>query len=765
MKYILICAMWVLSLMGTKAATDDGVQSHNGGMGPDAFLKASLVDGQLLMDLPESMLGEPFLWTRTEARYQYGTKQVTFNRYGDEIYLEEHRVWSEAGIWIPLRSDPTLEKVVLAVFPMGEDREAVYRLDVTELFWGDGMGWAHVPDTPKIPSLTKVVDTRYLKDELMVKVQWGLLKNGSKTVQDVYYSFMPLPRPMDPRRFDYRMGYWLEEKGVVRNGTKNDIGNVIKWRLEKKHADRKVSVPIKPIVFLLSPDIPKQWRPYIKAGIEEWLPAFEAAGFKDAIRVMETDSLDEWSAHSLGSSVVRWTGNKNIRTFEERRGGATVATVIDLRSGELIKSDILMGSHYTRYMDEYFIRCAALDSRARTYPFPDELLGELIQSVTAHETGHALGMKDAHYGEYSYPVEKVGNIPWLRKMGHTPSIMTYARHNNLAQPRDSVPPSLLMQQVGPMDSYSIRWAYMEFPKEMSLGARADSLEQLIRLQETVPWYRYNRVQGEIIGPGSTNEVVETNDPVKAARLALENMERNMGLLPLVNRGQKDNVRLERIYREMLELWYDTMGNVLSLVGGYEIFYQALDRPGRMYTPISVESQEEAMDFLTDQAFDPPYWLARPDFGTDIRYSTYPDRLLSYQQYLVLKLLNHKRMMRLEHMEAYEGYEGILKTSLEQLQRGLFKELWEGQDIPSPGKQELQLTYLDWLVKAIGQERQEYEADKKAYSYSDYTKGIMMGRLIALKAVLEKRFRKVEGSEAEGHWTRCLVKLDKLLEEK
>jgi hypothetical protein len=103
-----------------------------------------------------------------------------------------------------------------------------------------------------------------------------------------------------------------------------------------------------------------------------------------------------------------------------------------------------------------------MDKRAQQYPFPDELIGKLLQSLTAHEAGHAFGIKDSNFGEYAYPFDKMRDKKWLEEMGHTPSIMTYARQNYIVQPEDNIPPNLLIQKVGPADHYQIKWGYKVF---------------------------------------------------------------------------------------------------------------------------------------------------------------------------------------------------------------------------------------------------------------------------------------------------------------
>jgi len=761
-----ILCIWALSLMpimGWSQTTDHPKHIKEGESTNASFLNASLKGGRLFIDLPKASLEEPILFTRIGRLLTNETKQVVFKKSGDQIVLEEPRIWSETGTWLAIQNDPGLETNILGVFSIFEESGSGYRFDITDMLFDRSLGWEVMSTEPIVPSLNKVIDTKRLKDELMVKLQLGHQQGRAKIVQPVHYSFMKLPVPMEARRFDYRMGYWNESRTVGHDRTRNYTGSIARWRLEKKYKGRKISVPIRPITFTLSPDIPKKWRPYIKAGIEEWLPAFEAAGFKDAIVVREVDTLDPWSAFSLGHSMVRWVRNKNIRYFGERPSGSTVNYVIDERSGEIIKSDLLLGTSYENLMDEYFIRCAALDKRARTYPFPDDLLGELIQSLTAHETGHALGIKDNNYGEYRYPVDKMGDVKWLGTMGHTPSIMNYARHNNMAQPQDSIPPSLLIQKLGPTDSYYIRWGYQEFPGDWSVEKKDDGLERLIRMQDTVPWYRYTNSQGDFIGPTATDEVVETNDPVKGAKLAMKNMERAIALLPKLNQGQKDNARMERIHKEAIELWYFTMRHVLSLVGGYEVFYKSTDQPGEMYDPVPLEIQREAMDFLMEQIFDPPQWLAHPAYNTYSRFMTYPDMLFTYQQLLIREMLKPKSMKRMQHMQTIDGYEGILENYLEQLHKGLFNELYETDALVNPRKRGLQLSYIDVMIAAIEKEPRDIKMNLILFVQTGYAKGIMMGRLMELKKQLKKKGQGPWDTGQKGHWALCLAKLERIFQ--
>ena len=57
--------------------------------------------------------------------------------------------------------------------------------------------------------------------------------------------------------------------------------------IKAKDPNAEISEPVKPIVYYVDPATPKAWVSYVKKGIEDWRPAFEAAGFRNAIVARE----------------------------------------------------------------------------------------------------------------------------------------------------------------------------------------------------------------------------------------------------------------------------------------------------------------------------------------------------------------------------------------------------------------------------------------------------------------------------------------------
>ncbi len=731
------------------------------------FLKTYLEGEKLFMEISNTLLNQEMLFVRHNDGQRVVNRHVVWSKFRDRIFLEAIRVESLTGVKIPIPSNPGNNRSILATFSIIKEKSTseTFFIEISDFLLSDHVEWERTSHQSIVKDLSFIKKAKNISNEVLIQTIWGVTKDQARITIPVDFSFYRLLAPMSPRLYDYRMGFKADDyEGGLGYKTKNNIASIARWRLEKKYPDQTLSEPIKPIAFILSPEIPEKWWSYLRKGILDWLPAFEAAGFKNAIVVEDPSSRNTIATefNSVNHSIVRWGNFRNVRGYEDG-GGASINSVIDKRSGEILKSDILMNSTLQFLMDAYFIRCALLDKRAQQYPFPDDLVGELLQSLVAHEAGHSFGLMDGHYGEYAYPFDKMRDQNWLQKMGHTPSIMTYARHNNLVQPEDSIPPSLLIQKVGPTDIYSIRWGYTPFVKTNSIKNEEAFLETTIRVQDTIRWYRRSIGIGEIVGPGATNEVVENDDPIRSTELALKNLEKVMGLIPEVNQTKKDYQLAERLYDKSLELWQSQMQQVLSLIGGFEIRYKIPAQDGTMYSSILLEKQYRALDFFLDQAFNPPNWLANPEWKKDLNYSTYPNKLNELQINLLSDLVSPLRMKRLEYTEDTKDNLKILRKVVAQIQNSLFKELKDKQCMLDRRRQEIQQFYIDRLVFGLQYTGELSVGDVKRSLYSQNSKGIFKNELMMLKKEITNKIYKDKNDSCKGHLSLLLQELNKLKE--
>jgi hypothetical protein len=230
------------------------------------------------------------------------------------------------------------------------------------------------------------------------------MRPGSATVV-LHYSMVKLPdNPMMPRLFDERVGYFTVATRL-RQGRRAALPRrrfITRWRLEKKDPEcRSVRTGETDRLLDRFGDTDK-WIPYMKAGVEKWQKAFEAAGFKNAIIAKVAPSPKEdpdFSPEDARYSVIRWLPS----TIENASG----PHIHDPRTGEILDSDIQFYHNIMNLQRSwYFLQAGPLDARAQKLPLPHDLMGKLLEFVCAHEVGHTLGFQHNMKSSSMYPQER-----------------------------------------------------------------------------------------------------------------------------------------------------------------------------------------------------------------------------------------------------------------------------------------------------------------------------------------------------------------------
>ena len=527
------------------------------------------------------------------------------------------------------------------------------------------------------------------------------MRAGSATVL-MHYSMIKLPEhPMQPRLFDPRVGYFSvkqldfgqdEQRAPQRT-------YITRWRLEKKDPTAELSEPVKPITYYVDPATPAKWVPYIKAGIESWQPAFEAAGFKHAIVAKEAPSAKEdpdWSPEDARYAVVRWLPS----TIENAVG----PHIHDPRTGEILDADIQFYHNVMNLArDWYFIQASPNDPRAQKLPLSDELMGKLITYVVAHEVGHTLGFQHNMKASAMYEQEKVRDREWVKKMGHVPTLMDYSRFNYVAQPEDNIDPDDLIPKIGPYDKWAAMWGYKPIDGATSADAENKTLDEWAREQDTKPWLRFSTAGAMGSDPGENTEAVGDADAIRSTALGLKNLQRVMGyLLPATSTKIGEPFDdLTEMYGRILGQWVLEMNHVAVIVGGEDSQQKNVGQEGVRFTPVSKDRQSSAVAFLNNNAFQTPAMFIRPDILRRIEPSGELTRIKTAQMRVLNTLLANDRLSRLSEQEAIDGAKAYRPVEFfADLRKGVFREL-DSQNIRVDAfRRNLQRGYIELLSEKL-----------------------------------------------------------------
>ena len=265
-----------------------------------------------------------------------------------------------------------------------------------------------------------------------------------------HHSFVQLPdltspdNTYKPRLFDPRIGYGGIEFFDYATPVSQPITKryISRHRLAKKDPSAAMSEAVKPIVYYLDPGTPEPIRSALMEGTAWWNQAFEAAGYKNAFQVKllspDADPMD------IRYNLVQWV-------HRSTRGWSYGASIIDPRTGEILKGKVTLGS--LRVRQDYLIAqglvgdfSGSSPDNSQTDPMLTMSLDRLRQ-LAAHEVGHTLGLP------HNYVASTQGRA----------SVMDYPTMVAKLKGATVDLSDAYAKGIGAYDKWSIRYGYEQFP--------------------------------------------------------------------------------------------------------------------------------------------------------------------------------------------------------------------------------------------------------------------------------------------------------------
>jgi hypothetical protein len=351
---------------------------------------------------------------------------------------------------------------------------------------------------------------------------------------------------------------------------------IIRHRLQKKDPTAAMSEAVKPIIYYLDNGTPEPIRSALLDGAKWWNQAFEAAGYKDAFQVrVLPDSADPMD---IRYNMINWV-------HRSTRGWSYGASVVDPRTGEIIKGQVSLGS--LRVRQDYLIFSGLLSPYETGIPANDQMMKAALarlRQLSAHEVGHTIGLMH-NYASSINNRASVMDYPHPMIKLNTNGEMDFA--------------NVYDDKIGEWDKVAVTWGYQDFPANtnepialntMMTDAIKKGLQFISDRDARAPGGMHPNAH---LWDNGTNAVDELKEVMKVRTKALQNFgEKNIRPGMPMAMLEDALVPVYFYHRYQIEA-------VTKLVGGMYYNY-ALRGDGQMITKmLSKQEQLNALNSIID----------------------------------------------------------------------------------------------------------------------------------------------------------------------
>ena len=634
-------------------------------------------------------------------RGQLGNERVVhFSKMGNKIMMVQPNLDYRSTSSNPLEQASIAQafaKSVLFGFPIKETTATHYVVDLTPFLMQDAHGVAvrlkqqrqgnySVDQGRSAVSLgrTKNFPKNSEFDVMLTfkgNPQGRLIRSVTPTPNSVtvhqHHSFIELPKtPMVPRRFDPRSGTipfsYNDYSTPVNESTRKVFS--LRHRLEKKDPSAEESEAVDPIVYYLDNGTPEPVRSALLEGGAWWNQAFEAAGYKNAFQIKilpdDADPMD------VRYNVIQWV-------HRSTRGWSYGASVVDPRTGEILKGHVSLGS--LRIRQDFMIAQALTNAPYANGQTSDSSMLAMalarIRQLSAHEIGHTLGF--AHN--------------FAASVKNRASVMDYP-HPTLALKDGKISyKNAYAIGIGDWDKVSVKYAYSDFPE----GTDETKALNGILAESVADGHRFiSDRDARPIGGAHPSAHLWDNGATPVAEfshlLAIRQVAFNNFSLDQLKDGEPVSMLRDRLvplyflHRYQLEA-------VVKLIGGQEYDYGVKGAKNTEVKAVSPAEQREALnalissldkttlsipasirDVLPPHAFG--YGATRESFATQTGLTFDPFGAAHTLSDAVLGMILHpERASRLSQQAVFDPNQLSLKESLDNLIKVAFKTTHRDQE--------------------------------------------------------------------------------------
>ncbi len=570
--------------------------------------------GRILLDVEQ--FDEPFIYQASLPRGvgsndigldrgQLGnTKVVRFIRSGPKVLLVEDNLgyraisdnkderqaiaesFARSVIWGFEDLDPSDEKTVIDATPfllrdahgvsarLSDGGEGEYAID-------ESRSAIYLPRTKGFPDNTEAEAIVTFVGEPTGPYLPTVTPDATSITVHVHHSFIRLPDddyeslPYDPRSgvigLSYEDGGFADYATAIGDNIKVNYGR--RHRLKKKDPTAAMSEAVEPIIYYLDRGAPEPVRSALLDGARWWNQAFEAAGYIDAFQVQmlpeDADPMD------VRYNVIQWV-------HRSTRGWSYGDTIVDPRSGEILKGHVSLGS--LRVRQDYLIAEGLLAPYADAATPPEMLKMSLarIRQLSAHEVGHTIGFEH----NFAASTQDRASV-----MDYPVPLVTIKDDNtlDLSDAYDD--------KIGAWDKRTVLYAYQDFPDDVD----SDAARRRIMAETIDAGFKYvadadsrslatAHPDGNLWDNGE-DAIAELEHLLRVREIALRNFSENNVRLgrPLAS-IEEVLVPIYLLHRFQIEA-------VGKLIGGQHYQYNLRGDGQSLPSPVAIERQEKAIDAL------------------------------------------------------------------------------------------------------------------------------------------------------------------------